>query len=168
YTPSEDTTRTLLGEAQWRWLEGELRKEAEVRLIVSSIQVVPWEKGMESWGNMPHERSSLFGLIDSTDANGVIFLSGDVHFAEVSRSDEGPYPLYDFTSSGLAQSPHATWPAAVNSYREPNMLHVGENFGLVRLDWAGDDTQVRLQACTVDGDVAFEQIVPLNSLRQAD
>lgn len=168
YTPSEDTTRTLLGEAQWRWLAGELRKEAEVRLIVSSIQVVPWEKGMESWGNMPHERSSLFGLIDSTDANGVIFLSGDVHFAEVSRSDEGPYPLYDFTSSGLAQSPHATWPAAVNSYREPNMLHVGENFGLVRFDWDADDTQVRLQACNVDGEVAFEKIVPLNSLRQAD
>ncbi len=168
YKPTEDTTRTLLGEAQWRWLAGELRKEAEVRLVVSSIQVVPNEKGMECWGNMPHERESLFGLIESTDANGVVFLSGDVHFAEVSRSDEGPYPLYDFTSSGLAQSPHLTWPAAVNSYRQPDMLYDGQNFGLVRFDWNGDDTQLRLQACTAEGAVAFEQVVPLNRLRPTD
>lgn len=165
YTPTKDTSRTLLGEAQWRWLAGELRKEAEVRLVVSSIQVIPNEKGMECWGNMPHERDSLFGLIESTDANGVVFLSGDVHFAELSRSDEGPYPLYDFTSSGLAQSPHDTWPAAVNSYREPGMLYVGENFGLIRLDWDAGDTRLRLQACTADGEVAFEQVVPLRRLR---
>ncbi len=165
YEPTLDTTRTLLGEAQWSWLEGELCKEAEVRLIVSSIQVVPHEKGMECWGNMPHERSALFDLIGSTGAQGALFLSGDVHFAEVSRSDEGPYPLYDFTSSGLAQSPHETWPAAVNTYRVPDMLHVGENFGLVQIDWSEDDTQLRFQARTVEGKVAFEQVVHLSSLR---
>lgn len=168
YSPTQDTTRTLLGEAQWQWLEGELRKEAEVRLVVSSIQVVANEKGMECWGNMPHERSALFDLIEATEAGGVVFLSGDVHFAEVSRSDEGPYPLYDFTSSGLAQSPHKTWPAAINSYRQPNMLHVGQNFGLVRIDWSADDTRLRLQACNVQGEVAFEQVVELKDLRHAD
>ena len=31
----------------------------------------------------------------------MILLSGNVHFAEISWTDEGPYPLYDFTSSGL-------------------------------------------------------------------
>jgi len=168
YQPTDDTTRTMIGSDQWRWLAGELRKEAEVRLIVSSIQVVSREKGMECWGNMPHERDALFGLIGSTGANGVVFLSGDVHFAEVSRTDKGPYPLYDFTSSGMAQSPHTTWPAAVNRYRLPDMLHVGENFGLVRIDWDTDDTQLRLQACTAEGEVAFEQVVPLNSLRPED
>ncbi|QDV08789.1 Alkaline phosphatase D precursor [Planctomycetes bacterium Poly30] len=168
YEPTDDTARTLLGETQWRWLEAELRKDAEVRLIVSTIQAVPWEKGMECWGNMPHERQRLFDLIGSTRAGGVLFLSGDVHFAEISRSEEGPYPLYDFTSSGLTQSPHPTWPAAVNRYRLPGMLHVGENFGLVRLDWDADETQVRMQACTVEGKVAFEQIVPLDRLRAAE
>ncbi len=168
YQPTPDTTRTLLGEAQWRWLEEELRREADLRLVVSSIQVVASEKGMECWGNMPHERDSLLALIDSTAANGVVFLSGDVHFAELSTSDEGPYPLYDFTSSGLAQSPHKTWPAAINSFRVPGKVHIGENFGLVRIDWNGDATRLRLQACTVDGSLAFEQIINLSRLQKAN
>lgn len=37
--------------------------------------------------------------------NGVLFLSGDVHFGEISRYDCGvSYPLYDITSSGLTQA----------------------------------------------------------------
>lgn len=38
--------------------------------------------------------------------SGVIFLSGDVHFCEISRFDCGPvgYPIYDLTSSGLTQA----------------------------------------------------------------
>jgi alkaline phosphatase D len=39
-------------------------------------------------------------------APGVIFLSGDVHFCEITRYDCGPmgYPLFDITSSGLTQA----------------------------------------------------------------
>ncbi|XAM00465.1 alkaline phosphatase D family protein [Phycisphaeraceae bacterium D3-23] len=164
YTPTDDTTRTLLGREQWRWLAGELQKDAEVRVIVSSIQVVSWEKGMECWGNMPHERDTLFGLIEATGANGVVFISGDVHFAELSMSDEGPYPLYDLTSSGLAQAPHPSWPAAYNTYRQPDMLYDGENFGVIQIQWAGDDTVLTMQARNVEGAIAFEQDVPLREL----
>ena len=61
---------------------------------------------MECWGNMPHERDRLFKLIDKTNANGCFFISGDVHFTELSvAKGEGPYPLYDLTASGLNQSP---------------------------------------------------------------
>lgn len=48
------------------------------------------------------------------------------------------------------------------------MLHVGENFGLTQIDWNATDTQLRLQACTDKGEVAFEQTVELDQLRQAD
>src|SRR5688500_4781078 len=83
YLPTNDTTATILGKEQWDWLEEQLNKEADVRIIVSSIQVVPHEKGMESWGNFPHERKRLFDLINKTNANGAIFISGDVHFSEI-------------------------------------------------------------------------------------
>ena len=36
--------------------------------------------------------------------SGVIFISGDVHFGEISRYDCGlSYPVYDITSSGITQ-----------------------------------------------------------------
>ncbi|KAI3902231.1 hypothetical protein MKX01_015395 [Papaver californicum] len=37
--------------------------------------------------------------------NGVFFISGDVHFGDITRYDCGTgYPLYDITSSGITQS----------------------------------------------------------------
>ncbi|MFK7788073.1 MAG: alkaline phosphatase D family protein [Phycisphaeraceae bacterium] len=165
YQPTKDTTRTMLGEDQWNWLEKQLKKEADVRLIVSSIQVISWEKGMETWGNMPHERDRLFKLIETTEANGVVFLSGDVHFTELSKSDEGPYPMYDLTSSGLNQKPRELWYTAPNSYRVKDKLYTNNNFGLVRVDWAGDDTTITLSARNVKGETAHETVIPLSTLQ---
>lgn len=41
----------------------------------------------------------------NTQRHGVFFISGDVHFGEISRYDCGcQYSLYDITSSGLTQA----------------------------------------------------------------
>ena len=40
WIPDEDPSKTMLGDAQWAWLENELKRPAELRLIVSSIQVL--------------------------------------------------------------------------------------------------------------------------------
>ena len=58
--PNTDPTPTVLGEAQWKWLEEQLQVPAEVRLIGSSIQVVAEDHGWEKWTNFPHERERLF------------------------------------------------------------------------------------------------------------
>src|SRR5262249_22644216 len=63
YIPNPDKTATMLGEAQWRWLEEQLRVPAKVRLLGSSIQVVAEDHGWEKWQNLPHERERLFRLI---------------------------------------------------------------------------------------------------------
>ena len=165
YQPTKDTTRTLLGEDQWQWLEKELKKEADVRVIVSSIQVVSWEKGMECWGNMPHERDRLFKLIETTKANGAFFISGDVHFTELSKSDEGPYPMYDLTSSGLNQRPGKTWYTGVNTYRLKDKVYSERNFGIIRIDWTGKATTLTLEARTEKGETAYKEVVPLSKLR---
>jgi alkaline phosphatase D len=165
YLPHPDPETTLLGAEQWAWLEEQLRQPAEWRLIVSSIQVVADEKGMESWGNFPHERRRLYNLIDRTGAEGVVFLSGDVHFSEVSRSDDGPYPLYDFTSSGLTNS-HAGWAAAVNNHRVSERAYAEPTFGLVEFDWEAAIPSVSLQARGLDGEAAFEVKVARETLRR--
>jgi alkaline phosphatase D len=79
----------------------QLSQPAEIRFIASSTQIVADQKGMDEWGNYPHERGRRFELITSTGAEGVLLLSGNVHFSEVSSTDEGPYRLLEFTASGL-------------------------------------------------------------------
>ena len=150
YRPTSDRNRPLLGEAQWRWLEATLRRPADLRLLVSSVQVVSREHGWECWGNFPHELQRLYGLIDRTGAGRVIALSGDRHFAEVSvdRDPVAPYPLWDITSSGLNQK--------TKSVSEPNRYRVGQvhrrsNFGLLQVDWSRPLPRVRVDLIGEDG-----------------
>lgn len=164
YVPTDDPEATILGEEQWAWLEEQLKEPAELRIIASSIQVIADEKGMESWGNAPAERERLYQLIEKTGANGVVFISGDVHFSEISKVDGGPYPFVDFTSSGLTNS-EPSWAAAVNSHRTSPIAYAKPTFGLIEIDWDAPTPKVTLEAIGVGGDVAFKQEISLEQLQ---
>jgi alkaline phosphatase D len=162
FAPQTDTTVTLLGAEQWAWLEGQLRQPAEVRFIVSSTQIVADQKGMDEWGNYPHERHRLFDLIESTNANGVLLLTGNVHYSEVSQTGEGPYPLTDFTSSGLTHV-NQSYAEVENPYRVAGP-YVDLSFGMVNIDWEGAPT-VTLEAVGIDGVTQFGHVVATGGLR---
>ena len=133
YAPTKDTTKTLLGEDQWKWLETQLQIPADLRIIASSIQMLSYEKGMENWGNVPHEQKRLFDLLKKHKAHHTIAISGDVHFAELSKVNIGNYPFYDLTSSGLSHT-HKGWAKAANSFRI-GKSHAVLNAGLIEIDW---------------------------------
>ena len=166
YVANTDTDATVLGAEQWKWLEGELKQPAEVRLLVSSIQVIADEHGYEKWANFPRERDRLYSLIRSTGANGVVILSGDRHLAEVSLDPKAAvgYPLYDVTSSGLNQASKRWRAPETNSHRVAGMPY-GDNFGMVLIDWSGDDPRLTLQVRDEDGDVSCGVKVRLSTLK---
>ena len=163
YLPNDDKAVTLLGDTQWRWLEQQLKQPAELRLIVSSTQIVANEKGMDEWGAFPHERQRLFDLIKTTRATGVLLLSGNVHYTELSKTDEGDYPLYDFTASGMTHVTPA-YASAPNAYRVAGPF-VEHNVGLVEIDWEAPDPVVRLRALGVDGRDGFKYELSLGALK---
>lgn len=167
YVPHDDATIPILGDAQWTWLEEQLRQPAEIRLVCSSTQIVPDKKGMDEWGCFPHERQRLFDLIETTNANGVILLSGNVHFAEISKIETNNYPLLEFTSSGLTHI-NATYADAANSYRIAGPM-AELNFGMVEIDWTVKPTpSVNLIAYGIEGQQEFTHQVSLNSLKSKD
>jgi alkaline phosphatase D len=167
YRPTADRSTTVLGETQWRWLEEQLRRPADLRIIASSIQVLAYEHAWETWGNFPHERQRLFDLIGETGAGGVIFISGDRHLAEVSveRGSAGlrvPYPMWDFTSSGMTDD--------VQPVDEPNRFRVGPvyrgtNYGVLRVNWDQQPATVVFENRDEGGNLINRQAVALPSLR---
>ena len=164
YIPNTDATATVLGAEQWTWLEGELKKPAELRLLVSSIQVIADEHPYEKWGNFPKEREKLYGLIKSTGANGVVVLSGDRHLAEISLDTKSiGYPLYDVTSSGFNQG-FKSWREPEPNARRVSGMPYGDNFGMVRVEWSADP-RVTLQVLDTDGDVTCGVKVNLSTLK---
>jgi alkaline phosphatase D len=130
-----DTARTMLGSAQWAWLKTQLEQPADLRLVASSVQFSSSYHGFEQWRLFPHQRKRMQALIKQTGAEHLFFVSGDMHYAEVSRLDDDPalYPLYDFTASAINQS----WPPEGNQNRVPGMVYGDPNIGLISIDWPG-------------------------------
>ncbi|MEM7456622.1 MAG: alkaline phosphatase D family protein [Planctomycetota bacterium] len=166
YGPTSDTSKTMLGEEQWNWLERTLRLEADIRIIASSIQVVSDEHGWETWGNMPHERDRLYKLIEDTGATGVFFISGDRHLVELSRDNErgAPYPMWDFTSSGLTQQ--------TEPVEEQNSFRIGPvkretNYGIIRIEWAApvEETAIHLEGLGRGQRLLTRQTIFLSQLK---
>jgi alkaline phosphatase D len=164
YKPTADTSKTLLGEAQWKWLDQQLQVPANVRIIASSIQMLSFEKGMENWGNVPHEQQRLFELLKKHKADHTFAISGDVHFAELSRKDLDGYPFYDLTSSGMSHT-SKSWASAANTFR------VGEsqwslNAGLIKIDW--DKKVVDLGIINNKGEKILNHPIKLSELTFKD
>jgi alkaline phosphatase D len=164
YLPNNDPAATMLGAEQWKWLEEQLKKPAEVRLLVSSIQVVADEHPFEKWTTLPREREKLYALLNSTGANGVIILSGDRHLADISVDTKAiGYPLYDITSSGFNQATKNWRAPEKNSYRVAGMPY-GDNFGFIVIDWS-DDPRLTVQIRDEDGDATCGFKVRLSTLK---
>jgi alkaline phosphatase D len=161
YARNPDPTATMLGERQWQWLERQLETPAEVRLIGSSVQVLADFPGWEGWSLFAHDQQRLIEIIRRKRANGVVFLSGDMHYAELSKLDVNvPYTFWDLTSSGLTE----VWPAAT-----PNANRVSEvirepNFGLIDIDWQGAQTMVTLSVVDQQGVRRISKQLPLAEL----
>ena len=184
--PNTDADATVLGEGQWAWFERRLREPAEIRVVISSIQLISAEHGSEKWENFPKERARFLELLRRTQARGVVVISGDRHLAELSAltpADGAPYPLYDLTTSGLNQpipqkpepkegnpkdpetKPTAPKKPQPNRHRLHERPYTGSNFGLMRVKWDGPNPSLRLEVCGLEGEVVLSRDIPFSELR---
>jgi len=167
YMPNRDTKVTLLGEEQWNWLAQQLQVPADIRLLVSSTQLVADKKGMDEWGNYPLERQRLFDLITESKVNNLIILSGNVHYSEISKIQNGKHELVDFTSSGLTHTNKA-YAKVNNPYRVAN-AYDDLNFGIVEINWdAKPSAQVKLLAKNLQGETVIEYAVSLPQMKRPE
>jgi len=143
---ASQTGGDILGEEQWLWLENSLRSStAQIHIICSGSQVLPFEHRHEKWNDFPESRERLLKLIGSTQIGGVILLSGDRHFAEFSRLKNpwGGQPLNEMTTSGLTHS-------YKNFRGEKNSLRFGEpfaelNFGTISIHWESRNIELAIR-----------------------
>lgn len=153
----------VLGDAQWRWLDHELRTgDAQLHLVVSSIQIVPVDHPYEKWANFPRARERLLAAIGASGAPGVVLVSGDRHIAELSRLDAAPlrYPIHELTASGLTHTWQGDGSGAAPS--EPNRFRVGPlvaalNYGTLDVEWRSPAPRLTLRVHDASGAVRIEQ-----------
>ena len=161
YSPTEVKGASMLGETQWQWLEQELKKPATIKLIASSLQLLPDFTGWESWANFPDDRNRLFALIKKHKVNGVVIISGDTHWGEISKYQQNlDYPLIEMTSSGLTEKWKDVSP---NKHRVGNFTH-NVNYGDLSIDWQQADPAISLKLKGIDGKVIMQNEFSLSSI----
>src|SRR5258705_11722275 len=83
-SPNYDPAATILGPAQWKWLEEQLKVPADLRIIGSSVQFVadgqPWEK----WGNFQLEQTRFYKLAKQAKSSALFSSTAARHPARSS------------------------------------------------------------------------------------
>ncbi len=129
-TPSNRSP--LLGEAQWAWLEAELQKPAELRLIVSSTEVLSESRKADGWARFPEERARLLQLAVGAQGR-TMLLSGNQRHGVIYRYQTGSYfPLYELSPSSLIKAGKQRREVGSHLLFRPLMI---PNFGIVGINW---------------------------------
>jgi alkaline phosphatase D len=161
YYPLEIEDSVMLGETQWKWLEEELKKPADLRIIGSGSQFGVSFNGYEAWANFPHEQKRFLDLIKKTKASGVLFITGDVHYAEISKLESKDlYPIYDVTASGIT----STWLFATPNANRIEGPVMDNHFGMLTVDWNKKDPEIKMEIWDVRDNQRIEYTVRLSEI----
>ena len=91
---------TILGKAQKEWLLNGIAKSTAIfKFIVTSVPMAGG--GSDRWDGFPKEREQLLQYINDKKIRGVYFLSGDMHYAAITKIPKGG-GLKDITAGPLA------------------------------------------------------------------
>ncbi len=122
YQPNNDSSATILGQDQWDWLKSSIfNSNAEIIVILSSIQILATDHPYEKWDNFPQERKKLLNLmaIAAKDKT-IIAVTGDRHRSGIYQNQD----FVEITASSLnrpASRGKETDPLLIgNTYREKN------------------------------------------------
>lgn len=162
--PNGDRDRkTFLGARQLAWLKAGLAESAATfKLIVCGNQMLSDGHPNESWGvQFRAERDAFLRWVWDRKMGGLLFLSGDRHFAELIRKADplkkGP-DLWELTSSPLANGV-SQFGRRFKSSDRVGMYSEAVNFGLLRFDTLVRPARVELLVMNGDGEVVIRQEV---------
>ena len=115
YIENIEPDATILGNAQWTWLENELKSDFDFLFIFSSIQIIAKDHRFEKWSNFPIERAKLFELLEQFNDKTILF-SGDRHRAGIYRKNG----IIEVTSSSMNKPG--------SSFSETDSYLIGETY----------------------------------------
>ncbi len=148
-TPNKRKTieREIFGKAQVEWLiDALVKSEAPFKFIVTGNEFLSDNTYEENHINFKEEREGILSLIKEEGIEGVIFLTGDRHFSELSKMErEGTYPLYDFTVSPFTSGANRR-KMENNSFRVEGSYIAKRNFAI--FSFSGKRNE-RVLNCTI-------------------
>jgi alkaline phosphatase D len=163
----ETPEKTMFGKAQLTWLKESLvSSEATFKVIVNGNQFLSYHS-YETLRKYPSDFDELIGWIKEMRIAGVLFLSGDRHFAELTMfKDTAFYPLYDFTSSPLTAGLASDRRPEENPLLVPGtFVNDTRNFGMLRFEGPAGDRRVTMELYDTTGTLRWSRVVKSSELK---
>ena len=187
---NDDATlhKTMLGREQLIWLKSKLAdSDASWKIIVTSVPLsiptgYPAKNGRDGWANFDQntgfeqELFELLGFMRDHNMHNIVFITTDVHFAEVFRYtpfadkpsfqiheyvtgplNAGLFPNRNFDASLGTESLFFYGPKSFDSVKNYQQARSWMNFGVAQVDENGVLT---MSVRDVDGQVLYENTYP--------
>ncbi len=153
-------TPAMFGEGQLDWLIRALKySRAPFKLVATGGQVLNSAAVYENFATIPGEREELLRRIDEEGITGVVFLTGDRHFTELSEIIlKDGRSIHDLTVSPLTSGTFP--PKEENEHRVEGTVVGTQNFAL--LDFAGKryERVMTIRVFNAQGDLQWERALP--------
>ena len=158
--------KTIIGSIQFEWLIDALSSsKAAFKIIVIGGQVLNPSARFENYENYPKEKEKLLSEIEANKIKGVLFLTGDRHFSELSKLNrENTYPLYDWTVSPLTSGVGNSYKDDVNKNRVEGSLFAQNNFGILSFSGNKSNRQLKLTLFDVQGKELWNKVITKKEL----
>jgi alkaline phosphatase D len=163
--------RTSLGKEQLEWLIGALSaSRAPFKFVAIGGQVITDDNHEESaFHDFPAERDSLISRIEREGIKGVVFLTGDKHYTELSayKNKAGNW-MYDLTASALTSGSFTDAATkTTNSFRVPGTVVAENNFAMLRFSGPRKARELAITVYNAQGKEMWTQTISSNySLKQ--
>jgi alkaline phosphatase D len=156
--------RTILGEEQIEWLINGLSSSlASFKIVAVGGQFISDSKTKENFINFPEERQRIIDAIQKNRIPGVIFLTGDRHFTELSKTNTTP-PIYDLTVSPLTSGTFNP-EKEQNTLRVPNTLITEHNFAIIEVTGKRRERVMTIKIHNKDGKELWKQEIKEKDLQ---
>lgn len=131
----------MLGEKQLNWLKNLLlESKANFKFIAVGAQIISDDNMGVHMGKFAEERQVLLDFIAEHNITGIVFMSGDRHFAEVMQMKrEGKYTLQEITTSPLTSFIDER--GSINSFRKEGTFITDTNFARFNIRGQGNDRE---------------------------
>lgn len=160
--------KAMFGPEQMRWLKNALLgSRAAFKVVVGGSLFLRDDERADDWNQYPNERENFLDWMHKAKVEGVFFMSGDVHRAQLSKIDRrGAYPLYDLTCSPLTSGGHNDPKLAQQPELVSGTLVLGER-SFCSLEFQGKKAERRvvMKVINADGEVKWEKALTRAELR---
>lgn len=154
--------RTMLGHEQLEWFCGALAASwAPFKIVALGNQFITSNDHDETYARYYRdERDSILAFIERENIKGVIFLTGDRHFTELSalKNKRGNW-VYDLTTSPFTAGVNTRGATEENIFQVDGTLSVTHNFSMLRFSGPRKARQLTITVYDADGKALWNKTI---------